>query len=315
MSDYGERTAPGTVRLMRVLPGPIERVWAHLTESDKRARWFAAGEMELRVGGKVMLRFDHASLSAEKETPARWKSAEGHVSHGRVTRCEPPRLLAFRWGEGEDASEVTFELTPRGGDVVLVLTHRRLPTRDEVVGVAGGWHAHLAVLRAVLAGAEPPPFWSLVTELDAVYRSRMPDFLMVRVVRRFTASAERVFDAFLDPALARRFLFATPTGTMVRAEVDARVGGRFVFTDRRDGTDVEHRGEWLELDRPRRLVFAFSVPGAPDPTQVAIDIEPAEDGCELVLTHEMPRAAADFRERTLAGWTAILAALARTLGV
>jgi uncharacterized protein YndB with AHSA1/START domain len=104
MSDYGERTAPGTVRLTRVLPGPIERVLAHITESDKRARWFAAGEMELRVG-------------------------------------------------------------------------------------------------------------------------------------------------------------------------------------------------------------------APDPTQVAIDIEPAEDGCELVLTHEIPRAAADFRERTVAGWTSILAGLARTLGV
>lgn len=36
MSEYGVVTEPGTVRIQRVLPGPIERVWAYLTESEKR---------------------------------------------------------------------------------------------------------------------------------------------------------------------------------------------------------------------------------------------------------------------------------------
>ena len=47
--------APRTVRLERILPGPIERVWAWLTESDERARWFAAGDMDLRAGGAMQL--------------------------------------------------------------------------------------------------------------------------------------------------------------------------------------------------------------------------------------------------------------------
>src|SRR5262245_12202825 len=99
---------------------------------------------------------------------------------------------------------------------------------------------------------------------------------MVRVRRRFSQSAERVFDAWLNPRLASRFLFATETGTMVRTEIDPRVGGRFTFVDRRDGQDVEHVGEYLEIDRPRRLVFSFGVPQfSAEMTRVTIEIAPA----------------------------------------
>ena len=131
----------------------------------------------------------------------------------------------------------------------------------------------------------------------------------VRVKHRFTASAERVFDAWLDPAKARRFLFATPTGQMVRAEIDPRVGGQFTFTDRRDGEDVDHTGEYLEIDRPRRLVFTFMVPKYSSVvTRVTIDIVPLESGCELTLTHE--GVLKEYEEGSKEGWSGILAALA-----
>jgi uncharacterized protein YndB with AHSA1/START domain len=132
----------------------------------------------------------------------------------------------------------------------------------------------------------------------------------VQVKHHFTASPERVFDAWLDPEKARRFLFATPTGQMVRAETDPRVGGRYTFTDRRDGQDVDHTGEYLEIDRPRRLVFTFGVPKySPLMTQVTIEIMPLDDGgCELTLTNEgVPP---EYAKPNVEGWSRILAQLA-----
>lgn len=141
------------------------------------------------------------------------------------------------------------------------------------------------------------------------------DPVLVRVTRRYSASADRVFDAFLDPARAGRFLFATPTGQMVRVEIDARVGGRFNFTERRDGEDAVHVGEYLEMDRPRRLVFSFSVDElATEPDRVSLDIVPLETGCELTLTHEMRPEWAPYAGRTTEGWAGILEGLAAVLG-
>lgn len=134
----------------------------------------------------------------------------------------------------------------------------------------------------------------------------------VRVTRRFDVRAECVFDAWLDPATAGRWLFSAEGGEMVKVDIDARVGAHFIFVDRRDGDDVEHVGEYLEIDRPRRLVFTFAVPKYSSVyTQVTIELEHDGDGCLLTLTHEgvLP----EWSERTKEGWAMILNHLADTL--
>ena len=171
MNEYGVVTHPDTVRLERLLPGPIERVWGYLTDSRKRGQWLATGPMDLRVGGAVELLFHHADLSAEKTPPAKYKDkACGATMRGTVTACEPPRLLAYTFG---DSGEVTFELTPKGKDVLLVLTHRRLADRRTMVSVSTGWHSHLGVLADVLNGDEPRPFWTTVSQMEAEYEKRI----------------------------------------------------------------------------------------------------------------------------------------------
>ena len=140
-----------------------------------------------------------------------------------------------------------------------------------------------------------------------------PTTATVVVSRRFDASAERVFDAWLDPALAAKFLFATPTGQIIKVEIDPRVGGRFLIVDRRSETgEAEHFGRYVEIDRPRRLAFDFAVEkGMQDATRVTIEINPAGAGCEMTLTHE--GVWQDYADRTQSGWITILEGLAAAL--
>lgn len=135
----------------------------------------------------------------------------------------------------------------------------------------------------------------------------------VEVSRRFEASPESVFDAWLDPTGVGKWLFATPAGEMVRIHIDARVGGEFAIVERREGLETSHEGKYLEFDRPRRIVFEFSVPlYSQEKTQVTVAFAAQGSGCELTLSHEgvLP----EWAERTQQGWAGIIAKLAETLG-
>jgi uncharacterized protein YndB with AHSA1/START domain len=177
MDSYGIFTEPGTIRFERLLPGPIERVWAYLTESDKKEKWLAAGVVESRVGGRVEFKFKHSDLSETDESiPEKYKHMEGGTYfEGRVTEWDPPRLLSYTWGEGTGTeSKVTFELIPEGDKVRLILTHRRLDDDiDTLASVGSGWHTHLGILIDRLNGREPKGFWSVHTLMEREYRERI----------------------------------------------------------------------------------------------------------------------------------------------
>jgi uncharacterized protein YndB with AHSA1/START domain len=155
----------------------------------------------------------------------------------------------------------------------------------------------------------------------------MSSAVTVRVTHRYCATAEKVFDAWLTPGQASRFLFRTRTGNVMQCQLTPTVGGGFTVTDRRpaaDGDesvfDVVHLGKYLEIDRPRRLVFDLSVLtfGSDDPTRVTIEVAPLGTGsmaCELTLTHDMgsSREAHYNQEASRRGWTSMLATLEREL--
>jgi uncharacterized protein YndB with AHSA1/START domain len=135
------------------------------------------------------------------------------------------------------------------------------------------------------------------------------------VTRDFDAAPEAVFDAWLDPAKAGKFLFKTPDGEMRTVEIDARVGGRALIIERRASGDAHHRLEYQVIDRPHRLVFLFAADPAEEGewTRVSIDIVAKGQGATLILTHEMDPEWAAYEDQTRKGWTMILDTLATVL--
>jgi uncharacterized protein YndB with AHSA1/START domain len=171
--SLGQLIEPGTLRMERTLSAPIERVWAYLVDPVKRATWLAGGTMTQEVGGIFELRFEHTSLTDE-EAPERFAGyRKPHLQKSRLIRCDAPTLLTISWDEGPAPSEVTFELAPSGDSTRLVLTHRRLANRKEVVSVAGGWHAHVDVLIDVLQGNKPQGFWTNLETVEKAYETHI----------------------------------------------------------------------------------------------------------------------------------------------
>ncbi|MGH9346205.1 MAG: SRPBCC family protein [Vicinamibacterales bacterium] len=134
--------------------------------------------------------------------------------------------------------------------------------------------------------------------------------VMAVVTRRFDASAERVFDAWLDPAQIRQW-FGPGLGEMTRVETDPRAGGTFWIEQRRPEGDAPHTGEYLQIVRPRQLVFTWRTPPVEDTSTVRVYITRLAGGCEVSVMHEIPAVWKDYLPRVEAGWNAMLGEMHR----
>lgn len=141
----------------------------------------------------------------------------------------------------------------------------------------------------------------------------------VVVERTMHASAERVYDAWLDPAMIARW-FAPDLGPFERIELDVRVGGKFsIAQNRRDPSTedvgagiVDHVGQYLVLDRPTHLRFTFGIAGLGDSDSVVdIQIKPLDQGCHLTLTTSLPDEWAHYADRTKEGWAMLVEGIDR----
>jgi uncharacterized protein YndB with AHSA1/START domain len=170
LDAYGVLTDPATLKIQRLLPGPVERIWAYLTESELRRQWLAAGEMEMNVGAPVELVWRNDELTNPPgQRPAGF--SEEQRMQSRITELDPLRKLAIAWQGGGD---VSFELEPRGSEVLLTVIHRRLPDRATTLMIGAGWHMHLDILAARATGKEPEPFWDGWSRLRKEYDKRVP---------------------------------------------------------------------------------------------------------------------------------------------
>lgn len=143
----------------------------------------------------------------------------------------------------------------------------------------------------------------------------MTEKIRVLATHGFQASAERVYDAFLDPEKIRVWMKAALqsmglSGEIAQIEIDARVGGKFLFSDMRDGVEARHWGTYLELDRPRKIVFTWIVDESEeaDPSKAELTIHGEEDGCTATIIHEMDAKWSEYTEQTENGWSCMMRA-------
>jgi uncharacterized protein YndB with AHSA1/START domain len=132
MEEFGT-VGVAEVVFERRLDAPRERVWRALTDPGELAGWLAPVEIDLRVGGSIVVKFDH----------------EG--ARGTITELREPELIAYTWNEGDTGSLVRFELEPEDGGTRLTLRHT-FETEVDLSGYGGGWHHHLERLIAQMAG-------------------------------------------------------------------------------------------------------------------------------------------------------------------
>lgn len=167
---YGTLIEPTTLKIQRLLPGPIERVWSYLVESDLRKQWLASGQMEMKVGTPFEFVWRNNELTDPPGQQPEGFSGE-HRMQSHITELDPPRKLAIAW---EGSGDVSFELEPQGNEVLLTVIHRRLPNRNMMLMVGAGWHMHLDLLVARVTGEEPEPFWDGWSRLKTEYDRRIP---------------------------------------------------------------------------------------------------------------------------------------------
>lgn len=96
----------------------------------------------------------------------------------------------------------------------------------------------------------------------------------LRIVYKFNVAPEVVFDAFTKPE-AMRVWWTDDT----IFDIDLRVGSQWTIT-RKEGNEVHTMtGEYLEIDKPHRLVHSIGMPQfSPKSDIISIDI--TSDGAE-----------------------------------
>ena len=170
MSALATQLDEQTVEFVRILPGPIEKVWSYLVDNDKRRQWLGSGTLPARVGETFSLHIKHSDywpgdVSADQR--AAMAKAEHQMTHVLLV-LEPPTRLAYSFQpQGWEETRVEFRLAPEGsGKVRLTLTHSKLAHsklgRQHAADASRGWQYHLEILAHRLEGKALPAFTDLL---------------------------------------------------------------------------------------------------------------------------------------------------------
>lgn len=291
-------SSPSTEPLIieRTFNAPIAQVWVALTDVGAMRHWyFELKEFQPRVGFEFQFSVEH----------------EGTVYDHRckVTGVIPERKLAYTWRyhEQEGDSLVTIELSAKGDQTHVKLTHEGLETFPRL---------------PAYARANFTEGWTQIIGSSLKDYVEKPSHTLV-VKREFKAPRELVWKAWTDPAHMRQWLGAGEGMKVESVTMDLRAGGKFRIQQiTEDGEYYTAAGTYLEVIPEKRLVHTWDwekdgsgtafgdLEG--NETQVTVEFQPHGEQTLLVLTQEK-FATVKSRDGHEEGWTQWLEKVAKSI--
>jgi len=127
----------------------------------------------------------------------------------------------------------------------------------------------------------------------------LPSDTKIRIVRRFDAPRDLVFDVWTTPEHVRNW-WGWEKDPMTVCEIDLRVGGEWRFISvNEDYGEVHFYGEYKEIDRPRRLVSTEVFAPYPDsPALNTLTLEEGEGVTTMTIMVDYP--SKEARDATIA---------------
>ncbi len=135
----------------------------------------------------------------------------------------------------------------------------------------------------------------------------MTDLKLI-VERKINSARAKVFEAWLNPEMLRRFMMPADGMSVAKAVNDPREGGRFEIVMVAGENEIPHAGTYREISPHDRIVFTWESPYSVDDSTVTLDFQDVDDGTHVTLTH-VRFANEETRDNHKGGWTGILAAL------
>lgn len=271
------------LKIERVFDAPRELVWKAFTDPDEIAQWFGpvgysvpreSVKFDLRVGGSqsfTMVPDDPSWPEAGENTGTITELVEGELL---VTGEDLDPEMAAVFGADRIEMRLEFHDIPgHPGRTRLVLEQGPY---GEIIGDAYvGWNSSFTKLDRLLG----------VTDGGRVLIVAKGDREIV-IARTFRAPAQQVWDAITDPALIAQW-WAGQRGAVKSVEHDVRVGGAWRnVMETPDGTEVAFRGEYIELEEPKRIVSTEVYEPFPDfPTTNTTTLIEDGQGATRLETH------------------------------
>lgn len=115
----------------------------------------------------------------------------------------------------------------------------------------------------------------------------MTNEIQLTISRKINASQKALFNAWIEPETLKQFMFPMPGTSITRAEVDARLGGKYHLVMSVGESDIPIHGEYKTFDKYQELSFTWLSPHVGKQSLVTLKFMPiSENETELTLHHQ-----------------------------